>query len=829
MTRSTAYRSFIERLSIRTRDLQVKPLRFNEAQEIMWRSIQPRLDERKKLWLIILKARRLGISTLLQSLMFSRTVFHDRVHSLTMASNAGNTAEIWNMAEMMAMYSPFRPYVRKVRRELKIGNSKYTVATAGTPDATRGFDLTCLHASENAFWPFHDTMLAVMQCLPDHLDSFCFVESTANGKIGDGKLFHDLWQAAVAGENEFTPIFLPWHALSEYAFPGYVYKHEWRPGIADEHVVDTLENEEQELVKQFKLSAAQLAWWRYCLATKCQGDHQKRSQEYPSTSAEAFIVSGLPFFSRADLLPFQAHLRKGKKYRIDGSMLREDPRGYFEVFTPPQSGHKYIAASDSSMGIEDEKETRSKSTIEVLDMETLEQVAEYEASTSPHILAKHLVTVCKYYNDALAAPEVNPSGGGGGRELILFMQEQGYWNIYRDTARHSDRVKKNPGIVYGWECLDPEAKVLTADLQWIEARQLKIGENLIGCEEATWGGKEQAVRLRVQQLANRCMFVAPKFRVTLVNGQQTIVSGNHPFWARRSKKGWEWILAERLQPGNWVKYIAPWETVRTYETGMLRAFLDGEGHLCKGKLSGFQLLISQAEGPLAQEIRELWETLGFETTFKWLRHKKRPHEKPIAVSGVLRLPEVMRALGMSRPSRLLRKFINYGLAGLTMRSVPNVVVESVEPLGDGPVVGLTTEPNHTLVADGIIGHNTNRKTRDRMLSRLRQVVQTRQTIIHSEKLLTQLQNFGMNDAGRYEAETGHDDLLMAYGIGVVVRTDNYFPQSTSTITPTLDELASCRAAGLHIQEYDVAEALVRHRDEVLKGPRVEHPDHYLNL
>lgn len=68
-----------------------------------------------------------------------------------------------------------------------------------------------------------------------------------------------------------------------------------------------------------------------------------------------------------------------------------------------------------------------------------------------------------------------------------------------------------------------------------------------------------------------------------------------------------------------------------------------------------------------------------------------------------------------------------------------------------------------------------------MLARIREVVMERSAVIHSKRLFGQLSAFGENDSGRMEALQGHDDLLFAWGIALMSRSENYFkmpPQDT---------------------------------------------------
>jgi hypothetical protein len=443
---------FLQSLRIRSRELQIIPLRLNHAQSSIWQAIEDRLNNKKKVWLITLKARREGVSTLFEALMLTRTILDDYVHSLVMASNTKNTAEIWNMARTMVDNSPWHKYVEAKNKELHIGKSKLIVATAGTADTTRGFDLTCLHLSELAYWENPNTMVAALQCLPDYLDTFCFIESTANGKVGRGEQFYDMWCRAASGDSEFIPIFLPWFAMPEYHRPGYVYKERYKAHASTPQLVlEDLDAEEVELKKAFQLDAGQLAWRRWAISNKCEGSLDTFNAEYPSTPDSAFVASGNPMFRNADLIPFQRDVRRGESFHIEGSRFVFDPQGYVEVWKHPEAGHTYVIGADTSMGYDEGtgRAQRSRSSACVLDMTTLEQCAEYDASTPPHMQARHLAALGNKYNNALLAPEVTASGGGGGRELIVYLKELNYWNIH--VWRHADRIRREQGSIYGWE------------------------------------------------------------------------------------------------------------------------------------------------------------------------------------------------------------------------------------------------------------------------------------------------------------------------------------------------------------------------------------------
>ncbi len=327
-----------------------------------------------------------------------------------------------------------------------------------------------------------------------------------------------------------------------------------------------------------------------------------------------------------------------------------------------------------------------------------------------------------------------------------------------------DKVRNSITNWYGWQCVDPDAKVLTVDLRWARAGDVEVGDRLLGCHERVTGGKGSGAPLRAQTVVANDVFVAPRIEVVTVEGQRTVVSATHPFLVYRPSRkdvAWRWQPAERLRPGDFLRGLPMWGTLRSYEAGRLSAFLDGEGHLSRGcARGGYTLLVTQAEGLLAEEICELWKTLGFDAVVKRVKHKQRPH-KPIVTVGVLRLVEVLRALGSLRPTRLLRRFEDFAEAEFcTLRALRRLTVQSVRRVGEGPVVGLTTDPDHTLIADGIVGHNTTLRTRPLMIDSLVYALNEAELLLVDPLTIDEALKFQWTTNVRAEGEQ-FDDAIMA--------------------------------------------------------------------
>ena len=147
------------------------------------------------------------------------------------------------------MKPEFKPVLKKSNSK-EIGfehnDSGYRLYTAGSPEAGRGTTPTIAHLSEVAFWTHDAKILAgLFQGISQADGTEVILESTANGV---GNEFHRLWKGAVAGENEYIPIFVPWFLMPEYR----------RFVLEPEVFSETITEEEEELQALHGLDIEQL-------------------------------------------------------------------------------------------------------------------------------------------------------------------------------------------------------------------------------------------------------------------------------------------------------------------------------------------------------------------------------------------------------------------------------------------------------------------------------------------------------------------------------------------------------------------------------------------
>lgn len=216
-------------LKIKTKSGTVVPFRLNDAQRKLYAVAKRQQDDGKPVRLIILKARQLGFSTLTEGLIFHACATRRNVNALIVAHREDATANLFRMSKLFydELPAPVKPMLRasnaqelvfenpsKLRseREARPGlRSRIRCATAGGRGIGRSDTLQCVHLSEYAFWPDGadgkaSTLAGILQAVPSLPGTMVVIESTANG-FED---FKERWDAAVAGENDFEPVFFAW-------------------------------------------------------------------------------------------------------------------------------------------------------------------------------------------------------------------------------------------------------------------------------------------------------------------------------------------------------------------------------------------------------------------------------------------------------------------------------------------------------------------------------------------------------------------------------------------------------------------------------------------
>ena len=329
---------------------------------------------------IILKARQLGISTITAGYSLWMMTFHQDKNILVIATKQDTAKNLVTKVRVMHANLPSwlkQKCVEDNKLSLRYKNGSQIKAVSSGEDSGRSEALSLLVLDEAAFIDkIEPIWAAASQTLST--GGQCIALSTPNGV---GNWFHRTWMDAEDGLNDFNFIKLFWDLHPER-------DQEWR-------------------AEQDKLLGPSLA------AQECDCD---------------FITSGQSVVDGIILEEYRANqIREPMEKRgIDSNIW---------IWEPPNYTKDYIVCADVSRG-----DSTDYSAFHVLEVENLEQVAEYKGRLSTRDYGNLLVNISTEYNNALLVVENNNIGWAAIQQII----DRNYENLFYmskdlqivDTQKH---------------------------------------------------------------------------------------------------------------------------------------------------------------------------------------------------------------------------------------------------------------------------------------------------------------------------------------------------------------------------------------------------------
>ena len=307
---------------------------------------------------IVLKARQLGLSTLTAGYALWMMTFQQDKNILVIATKQETAKNLVTKVRVMHANLPAwlkQPCVEDNKLSLRYKNGSQIKAVASSEESGRSEALSLLIIDEAAFIDKIDTIWgAAQQTLAT--GGRALVISTPNGV---GNFFHKTWIGAEDGTNDFNFIKLHWSVHPERG-------QEWR-------------NE------QDKLLGPSLA------AQECDCD---------------FITSGRGVVD--GLL-----LEQMKESSVREPIEKRGIDSNYWIWQPPNYTKNYVVSADVSRG-----DGTDYSAFHIIDVETLEQVAEYKGKISTQDFGNMLVNVASEYNNALLVVENNNIGWAAIQQVI---------------------------------------------------------------------------------------------------------------------------------------------------------------------------------------------------------------------------------------------------------------------------------------------------------------------------------------------------------------------------------------------------------------------------
>jgi hypothetical protein len=459
---------------------EIVPFTLNWAQKKLVDLVMADIAAGRPVRYIILKARQMGFSTVIEALGYWWTATHKHVKTVIIAHESEASGNLYEMFRRYFEHShpsfqPDRKYNSKkelvfdvednVKEEYKAkgetppGLASQIKTMVAKPGKGRSSTIHFFHGSEVAHWEKGaDVKSAALQAIPRAPNTFAFLESTANGV---GGYYYDEWQFAKKGESTFKALFFAWHEHDEYE------------EVAPVGGIVQYDDEELDLMELFREKGyPEESWdrkimWRREKKKDFRSDPKLFYQEYPSTDMEAFLASGRPVFDVQMLTRMEREALKHKpkfgtvmpnpdvrskqKYvfhEVPVSFEGQDPTPLKVWDLPRNEEEKFTIAIDVSEGLEVSStsgKTLDWSVIDVMRQADLKTVARWRGHIDPDLLGEVAYGIGTLYNTALIAPEINNHGIAVAQSL----RNKFYRNLYmRETSE--DEAFQERTTKFGW-------------------------------------------------------------------------------------------------------------------------------------------------------------------------------------------------------------------------------------------------------------------------------------------------------------------------------------------------------------------------------------------
>ncbi|UCC31016.1 MAG: hypothetical protein JSU86_01810 [Phycisphaerales bacterium] len=194
---------------------QLIPLRFNLVQRLILSLMLQQALAGLPIRVVILKARKTGVTTVIQSLLVRLCQVCRNQIAKTIAHKTDATREIFEIARRIVREDPVEPQEpkRTVLDEFGTG-STYACFTAGGAGVGAGGTPSALHLSEVGLWPgvmtaeaAEETEYTATKAVPTAPETIIIYESTGRAR----NLMWDRFQAARTGKSRYKALFVAWY------------------------------------------------------------------------------------------------------------------------------------------------------------------------------------------------------------------------------------------------------------------------------------------------------------------------------------------------------------------------------------------------------------------------------------------------------------------------------------------------------------------------------------------------------------------------------------------------------------------------------------------
>ena len=485
--------------------------KLNLPQLIVLKTCEQMRKEGIPIDIIILKARQWGGSTFCIFYQTWLAFHHDEFHSFIVAAHVQSASETilqmlrdavskypaWDLGlpdgtelSLAQQGNTANAYVIKNQSHRKVMNTVIYIGSAEKPETLRSPNIHGAHYSEVGIWPNtpmkrpESLVATISGGITKRALDMQAMESTA--KTSDD-FFHDMWIAAMSGETNYRPIFIPWFYIPHDTIP-------FKSDKEKREFIEWLyEHREDENTNDKWRDAGKHYWWLWTLGATLEGinwyrikrldytSYMQMANEAPSTATEAFMTAGLKVFDFYQVEEKRSQCREPlmrgdlTSAAFEGEDVLKDIRfiprrdGHLKVWEEPDHSpirDRYLVAVD----IGGSRDSSDWSSVRVFDRLMMMPefgglggkpgvVAEMHYHTDHDLLAYDAMRLAAWYNNALLVIESNTVETEAGKEADTDGEDSEYilnivGDIYPNLYMRGQKEEKAGGKVlpiYGFQ------------------------------------------------------------------------------------------------------------------------------------------------------------------------------------------------------------------------------------------------------------------------------------------------------------------------------------------------------------------------------------------
>ncbi len=333
-------------------------------------------------FIVVLKARQLGISTITAAYIAWLVLFHRDKNVLIVATKLSTAANLVKKVKIILKNLPEWIRIADLtidnKNSIELSNGSQVKASSTSGDAGRSEALSLLVIDEAAHIDGLDELWTGLYPTIS-TGGRCIAISTPNG-VGDW--FHETYVGAESAENEFFPVNLRWDVHPD----------------RDQKWFD---------IETKNMSQRQIA------------------QEYECN----FNTSGDTVIHPDDILRIKSMIKE-PVYRVGFD------RNTW-IWEEPKDENKYLLVADVARG-----DGADSSTFHVFKLETMEIICEYKGKPTPDIFSEIIYSTGLQYNNAMVVIENNSVGF----HVLEKIKEKGYSNVYHSKKGSHEYVEQHAAL-----------------------------------------------------------------------------------------------------------------------------------------------------------------------------------------------------------------------------------------------------------------------------------------------------------------------------------------------------------------------------------------------